>query len=375
MPFQEREEQTLAFSEFSTESVKRVKITNVLGQEEEVHKRTALEKVLLMGKPVTKNMRVCSKHFREKDYCGTGIRQQRLWKRQEGIKERQTDIPLSETASCAEQQLNTNLNREAPKSYENLSEEEIVVVQTLLDLGSDCDSTFVNKGVQVVGTVNSIKLQKNLEEENRKYNDLVQGAFLDTYRNITYKHVMALKYAIYHCPQARYILKTDDDVFVNMPAMNNFLRYELSPYGASRVLFCTPRKNANVIRSYRSKWRVSFQEYPNRTYPTYCPGWSLLYSPDVVFALYREAQMAEYFWIDDIHITGTLVERVKLKHTDIEFLVIPWRMLSDIVNYSCNVTQPFLYGRYNLKEGVIRALWLYVNTHPVPKYILKDIQY
>jgi len=28
---------------------------------------------------------------------------------------------------------------------------------------------------------------------------------------------MALKWVRYHCPEARYVLKTDDDVFVHLP--------------------------------------------------------------------------------------------------------------------------------------------------------------
>ncbi|KAJ8937655.1 hypothetical protein NQ318_003158 [Aromia moschata] len=123
----------------------------------------------------------------------------------------------------------------------------------------------------MIGSVNSSDLQKTLEDENTIYNDFIQGSFLDTYRNITYKHVMVFKYVIYHCSKARYILKTDDDVFVNMPAMKNFLTVDLSPYGATRMLLCTPRKHTKVPRTYRSKWRVSFTEYPNRSYPTYCP--------------------------------------------------------------------------------------------------------
>lgn len=143
------------------------------------------------------------------------------------------------------------------------------------------------KIVFMLGLVNEFNLQSRLEEENRQFNDIIQGNFLDTYKNITYKHVMVFKYVIYHCPQAKYILKTDDDVFVNMPTMRNFLTVDLSPYGARNVLFCTVKKNSKVLRTYRSKWRVSFSEYPQRNYPSYCPGWTLLYSPDVVFALYR----------------------------------------------------------------------------------------
>lgn len=45
--------------------------------------------------------------------------------------------------------------------------------------------------------------QSRLEEENKKYKDLIQGNFLDAYRNMTYKHVMGLKWATYYCPSKR----------------------------------------------------------------------------------------------------------------------------------------------------------------------------
>lgn len=45
--------------------------------------------------------------------------------------------------------------------------------------------------------------QTSLKVENRKYKDLIQGNFRDAYRNMTYKHVMALKWATYHCPSKR----------------------------------------------------------------------------------------------------------------------------------------------------------------------------
>lgn len=52
----------------------------------------------------------------------------------------------------------------------------------------------------------SEEYQSKLEEENKKYQDLIQGNFLDAYRNMTYKHVMGLKWATYYCP-SKTILK------------------------------------------------------------------------------------------------------------------------------------------------------------------------
>jgi len=42
----------------------------------------------------------------------------------------------------------------------------------------------------LLGAVEFRAAQATLEEENRTYRDLVQGRFLDSYRNLTHKHVM-----------------------------------------------------------------------------------------------------------------------------------------------------------------------------------------
>jgi hypothetical protein len=205
-------------------------------------------------------------------------------------------------------------------------------------------------------------VKSRLEREHDEFGDVIQGSFDDAYRNMTYKHVMVFKYAIYHCPQARYVLKTDDDVFVNMPSMIRFLTADLSPFGGSRMLFCTLRTGSMVVRSWRSKWRVSFKEYPAKTYPPYCPGWAILYSPDVVFDLYREAQKSDYFWIDDVHITGTLADRVRLAHVNVDNLVLTDRQMSYAVDQPSRFNRSFLYGAPNINNHQIKALWEYAKN-------------
>ncbi|XP_073973117.1 beta-1,3-galactosyltransferase 5 isoform X2 [Rhodnius prolixus] len=159
--------------------------------------------------------------------------------------------------------------------------------------------------VFLVGETNSTKEKELLEAEMKEFGDIVQGTFQDTYRNLTYKHTMGLKWVAYHCPGARYILKTDDDIFVNTPYLLEIIKNDLSPLGGRRLLLCNVMKGVRAKRTYRSKWRVSPVEYPERWYPDYCAGWVILYTPDVAFTLYRAAQQTPYFWIDDVHITGT----------------------------------------------------------------------
>lgn len=173
-----------------------------------------------------------------------------------------------------------------------------------------------------MGIPDSNVTQNNIILENQLYNDIVQGDFIDCYRNLTYKHVMVLKWTLYYCPCARYLLKTDDDTFVNAPYLLEILNHRLSPLGARNLLMCQLNLSTMVKRSYRSKWRVSYSEYPNRWYPIYCRGWVIVYSPDVIYKLYTEAQVTPYFWIDDVHITGTIAIKQNITQTDLGELAV-----------------------------------------------------
>ncbi|XP_037699796.1 beta-1,3-galactosyltransferase 4 [Choloepus didactylus] len=59
----------------------------------------------------------------------------------------------------------------------------------------------------------------DLALESAAQGDIMQAAFQDSYRNLTLKTLSGLNWAYKHCPMARYILKTDDDVYVNVPEL------------------------------------------------------------------------------------------------------------------------------------------------------------
>uniref|UniRef100_A0AAG5DEP6 Hexosyltransferase n=1 Tax=Anopheles atroparvus TaxID=41427 RepID=A0AAG5DEP6_ANOAO len=214
----------------------------------------------------------------------------------------------------------------------------------------------------LMGAVNSTAAQREIEQESRAHDDIVQGSFVDAYRNMTYKHVMALKWFTYHCPGARYVLKTDDDVFVNTPVLYDVLD-QVAPQ--QNLLLCQLVTKLAVKRTHRSKWFVSWREYPAQYYPPHCPGYSILYSPDVARRLYREAQRQPFFWIDDVHITGTVAQNVNVTITPMDGLYLDCDEKRTLLD---DKSQPqssspttgrtvFFFTNPNLPKHEIHQLW------------------
>ncbi|XP_072113514.1 beta-1,3-galactosyltransferase 4 [Mobula birostris] len=122
-----------------------------------------------------------------------------------------------------------------------------------------------------------------LEAEAQRHGDLVQGLFADTYLNLTLKTLMVLGWAREHCPEARFLLKADDDVFVNVRALVTHLA-ALSPpepgpgpprpHSPAEPDLYLGRVHAGVRveRDPDSPYYVPEAAYPAPVYPHYCSG-------------------------------------------------------------------------------------------------------
>lgn len=218
----------------------------------------------------------------------------------------------------------------------------------------------------LLGAVNSTNLQDKIDLENKVHDDVVQGNFEDAYRNMTYKHVMALKWFVYNCPNAKFLLKTDDDVFVNTPFLYSYLeRSSERPkqFHRDRLLFCSEITRAKVKRTFRSKWRVSYDEYMESYFPNHCPGFSILYSADIVLQLYLQAQNLPYFWIDDVHITGNVASKLNISIAATGSLFLSNDQQKDLLSGRVQPKMfPFFFARPNLSEADIKKLWNMVTS-------------
>lgn len=214
------------------------------------------------------------------------------------------------------------------------------------------------KVVFIIGNVDSINVRMVLEEENKRYKDLVQGKFLDASLYNTYKYITAFKYAIYHCPRAKYILKVKDDVFVNINAMLDFIYEQLSPYGAKKLLMCPPLEKTEKQR-LRIKWIAPFPEHNDAYNPPYCQEWSSLYSPDVIFTLYEELQKMRHFWVDELLTTGVLAKNANIPCISTRSLTLYSYSVDKILGEGKwdNTNKAFLYAEPSISAKEMHLLW------------------
>ncbi|XP_053573874.1 beta-1,3-galactosyltransferase 2 isoform X1 [Bombina bombina] len=140
--------------------------------------------------------------------------------------------------------------------------------------------------------------QNLLEEENIINGDIIQQDFLDTYYNLSLKTLMGMEWLTKFCPNAKYAIKIDNDMFLNV----EFLIYQLlRPELPTRENYFSGYIVANTgpLRDKVYKWYVPKEVYPNDTYPPYCSGPGYVFSVDMAKKIYDVAQMIRILPMED----------------------------------------------------------------------------
>ncbi|KAH3885366.1 lactosylceramide 1,3-N-acetyl-beta-D-glucosaminyltransferase-like isoform X2 [Dreissena polymorpha] len=178
----------------------------------------------------------------------------------------------------------------------------------------------VSRVLFLLGRVEDAALQGKMEAEFKEYRDMLQGNFLDAYRNLTHKGVMGYRWITERCRNAKFILKTDDDIVVNMFQL--FTRVLPNFQNKTKQIFCNHiyAGTMPIIREKKSKWYVNENHFRGKTaFPEYCSGFMVLYTNDVIPAIYRAATMTPFFWVDDVYLYGLAPGHVPgIKYSDMK---------------------------------------------------------
>ncbi|KAK4308011.1 hypothetical protein Pmani_020263 [Petrolisthes manimaculis] len=166
--------------------------------------------------------------------------------------------------------------------------------------------------------------------ESERHRDMVQLDFEDTYNNLTLKTLCGLHWVRNYCGSAKWILKSDADVLVNIFELTKYTRHYDLQHKNARMKFLCRGAPANVVcrDCHHVKWRVSYEEYPRRRYPHYCYGPGYIIPRNLVDPLYEAAitNLTHLFKLEDIYFTGMLPERLGWKtHIHNIGSRFPWR--------------------------------------------------
>lgn len=180
--------------------------------------------------------------------------------------------------------------------------------------------------------------QRMLEAERRRYHDIIQQDFLDSYKNLTIKTLMGMNWVALHCPQASYVMKTDSDMFVNTEYLiHKLLRPELKPkknyFTGNNMRGYAPNRNKN------SKWYMPPELYPSDKYPTFCSGTGYVFSGDLARKIYRASLTIRHLHLEDVYV-GICLAKLQIEPTPPpnEFLFNHWRVSYSSCKYSHLIT-------------------------------------
>ncbi|XP_047480080.1 beta-1,3-galactosyltransferase 5-like [Penaeus chinensis] len=230
-----------------------------------------------------------------------------------------------------------------------------------------------------LGATNNPQLQKKIAEEGRQYGDIAQDlSFFDSYNNLTLKTLSLVSWAQKFCRKANYVLKIDDDVFLNTKKFHDFITCvtnarndiykklyqkntvtlgedvlqdkfeeesmqpssstELStcesfkPYGLINYFLNSKShdyesyifggylyKNVQADRNPSSKWYLDRSVYRYDRLPPFLSGTAYIMSSNIIPHLIHEAKQHPVIALEDVYMSGIIGSqglKLKLSHLD-----------------------------------------------------------
>jgi hypothetical protein len=128
------------------------------------------------------------------------------------------------------------------------------------------------KVIFVVGMSKNDDVNERIKQEFFTHLDIVQMKFNDSYYTITKKVMFSFKWIHTYCPNAKYALRINDDVFVNTFALIKLFKNAIELKSRQIYGFLVKNFTAQVSRRNNDKFYVSRKDYALDHYPDYPSG-------------------------------------------------------------------------------------------------------
>ncbi|KAK3588388.1 hypothetical protein CHS0354_024279 [Potamilus streckersoni] len=154
-----------------------------------------------------------------------------------------------------------------------------------------------------------ITQHKALQKESENHKDIVQIDLIESRYNLTRKMMSGLKWIKTYCNSVTYILKCDDDTFINAA---RFSEYLLKNPNINNVTIHGWVYTRGLVRR-EGKYKVKVEEYPKSVFPHLTSGTAYILPFDVITNMLDMAERLPYCPVDDAFMTGVLRTILDLK--------------------------------------------------------------
>ena len=149
-----------------------------------------------------------------------------------------------------------------------------------------------------IGQILDKGLMAKLMVECKQHKDIVLLDYIDSYRNVTHKGVMALKWMNLYCNNSRFYIKVDTDVLLNVFVLKPTIEVYLGQ--AKRTFLC------KTMYGHVRRTEVAVEQYPATRYPLYCHGTLWIFTADLLKPLYLATFKVPFIGVEDAYTSGLL---------------------------------------------------------------------
>lgn len=148
--------------------------------------------------------------------------------------------------------------------------------------------------------------------------DLIVSQVKDSYENLSLKTISALDWVVQLCPDAEFVLKVDDDMFVQVERLLELVRSLLQEGKSQKLVLGNISRGWRPVRNPQSKYYITEAQYEGEHYPDFATGPSYLVSRAAVIPMVEEALNQSYIHLEDVFLTGVVAERLGVPRRNLE---------------------------------------------------------
>ena len=213
--------------------------------------------------------------------------------------------------------------------------------------------TTVHRIAFICGRSDNLDTMLSLIKENNVHHDVILIDYVDTYSSLTHKGVMTLKWLNLHCSNARFYVKVDADIILNIFMLKTTIDEYLA--NAKQSFLCHIWEKNEVIRK-TSRFQVLINQYPRKYFPRYCNGATWIFTADLLAPLYMATFRVPFINVEDVYTSGLLPENVgHVKHLGCPEIEFTWPKQAKLTRYTSRDRALPLASEP--ENGVFREAW------------------